>query len=367
MWAFYRWFFISLPVKRIKADGALQLLNEEESAYLRTVRGRSVWLGILTALLCNGVLFFPFHVFPHLFPVVLVSLPFFKEAIPVPLGEIVWMIPIIFLEILLLTLINIATVHEVAVATGYINDKNEVERTNDVLRIALATPAKELEKLGINPYQGVNRFGLLAFNAILLFKGAVMAQLVRQILIRILGGYAIREILDYSGVPIYATIDALGCRKIAYEAQVIIMGEAIIEQLRRRLPDRKLKPDEARLLYDTLQFIAINKRDYHRNHYSLSRMVLNHFGIPPEPEHPLPDDYHTRLDDAPAQIGDLCALITVLGFVLDGKLSYQERRRIASLNADGVLREEFDEVRHYVKEFIDGKGVENLFQRYISD
>ena len=105
---------------------------------------------------------------------------FLKEAVSVPVAEIVWMIPIIFLEILLLTLINIATVHEVAVATGYINDKNEAERTDDVLRIALATPARELSNYGIDPYEGANRFALLIFNAALLFKGAVMSQLVRQ-------------------------------------------------------------------------------------------------------------------------------------------------------------------------------------------
>ena len=123
--------------------------------------------------------------------------------------------------------------------------------------------------------------------------------------------------------------------------------------------------DEAKLLYDTLQFIAVSKRDYHRNHYALTRMLLTHFAIPLEEKHALPGDYRSRLENASPEMRDLCTLVTLLGFLLDGKLSWRERGRITLLNEAGILKESFTEVRHYATAFIDGKGIEPLFQRYL--
>ncbi len=364
MWAFYRWFFIALPVRHIEHDAFLQILNEQEAAYLHWIRRRAMWLGALSALICNVLLFAPLQLAPHLFPLTVLKLPFFAEPVPLPIIKTAWMGFLIFLEIVLLTLLNIAAVHEVAVATGYINEKTEVARTNDVLRIALATPSQELQGFGIDPFQGVNRFALLFYNALLLFKGAIMAQLLRQILIRLLGGYTVLEVLDWSGVPIYMTLNALGARKVVHQSLLIIMGEAVILNFRRRLLPRALTAEESALLYDTLQFIAVNKRDYHRNHYTLTRVLFNFYQVPPEEKHPLPDDYEMRLNSSPEYIRRLCVVIIHLGFVLDGALSWRERGRIARMQARGIFEESFEDVYQYDNDFVQGRGMVRLWDRY---
>jgi hypothetical protein len=45
------------------------------------------------------------------------------------------------------------------------------------------------------------------------------------------------------------------------------------------------------LVYDTLQYIAISKRDFHQNHYLLTRELLELWHVPAEARHPLPADY----------------------------------------------------------------------------
>jgi hypothetical protein len=110
-------------------------------------------------------------------------------------------------------------------------------------------------------------------------------------------------------------------------------------------------------VYDTLQYIAVSKRDFHRNHYLLTKELLEAWSVPAETRHPLPEDYLERLAAAAAPTRALCQVIILSGFILDGALSWRERRRLRVLNRLGILRDGPADVRRRLRQFLRGGGL----------
>jgi hypothetical protein len=201
---------------------------------------------------------------------------------------------------------------------------------------------------------------LYLYLAINRFKGLLGSVILRAVLTNVFGREILRVYLDFSGMPIYMLINMYTTHAILRNARVVIMGQTSIEIVRRQLPDLALTAWEAGLLYDTLQFIAVNKRDYHANHYYLSKAIIDHFAMSVEPNHPLPRDYFNKLKFVRQEVADVCRLIIVLGFLLDGTLSWRERRQLAHLNREGVLQLSFAELERYRQAFVDGQGLDGV-------
>src|SRR5262249_36467989 len=153
---------------------------------------------------------------------------------------------------------------------------------------------------------------LFLFNLVLWLKGWFANQVIRFLVKLLLGRYAVRALLDFAGMPIYMAINAYSVHSVMREARVIIMGQTLIGLLTARLPRRELSAAEKELLYDTLQYIAICKRDFHQNHYILTKALLEFFHIASEKYHRLPDDYAERLKQAHGATASLCQLIIML-------------------------------------------------------
>jgi hypothetical protein len=149
------------------------------------------------------------------------------------------------------------------------------------------------------------------------------------------------------------------------EARVIIMGQAIIESLVRSLPLSQLPANGQIMLYDTLQYIAIGKRDYHQNHDMLTERLMQRFEIPIEKSHYVSANYLELLSHRHDVAARLCRLVLVLGYILDGRVSRRERLQIERLNRLGILDERYEDVQRFCTDFVRGAGVERLIQHYL--
>jgi hypothetical protein len=359
-------FYQRLPVRSISSDERLHLLSDEEADHIR----RSLRLAMLAAAMLSvlGFLtyYLPVYRCPHLFPSANVSAPFIGDAIRLPWAELIWCVLLTSIELYLLTLLNIFGAHEVAVATGFITRATKSERAASLLQIGLEKKSAEVSKYGIDPFQGLNKWLLLLFNFVLRLKGWFANQVVRFLTRLLLGRYAVRALLDFAGMPIYMVINAYSVYAVMREARVIIMGQTVISLLIRRLPRLELSVAEQELIYDTLQYIAICKRDFHQNHYLLTKALLEFFHIPSKKYHQLPDDYPEKLNQAGEAIAALCRLIILLGFILDGHISWRERLRLQRLNKAGVLKVTQAELRRYARDFLNGAGADSWSEAYLS-
>jgi hypothetical protein len=358
-------FYQKLPARKIGADEQLHLLNEREIERIR--RGQRMVMAIAALLSVIGFLsyYLPVYHYPHLFPSIKLSIPLIGAEIRLPWAELLWAIALTSIELYLLTLLNIFGAHQIAVATGFISEATKPERADDVLQIGLEKKTTEVNRYGIDPFQDLDKRLLFLFNAVLRFKGWFANQALRFLVRLLLGRYAVRALLDFAGMPIYMAINAYSVHAVMREARVVIMGRTLIDLLIARLPRRELSAAEKELLYDTLQYIAICKRDFHHNHYLLTKALLELFHIPREEYHRLPDDYARRLKQAPDATTALCQLIILLGFMLDGRISWRERLRLRQMNRLGVLEESYADLKRYARDFLNGAGVDSWSQAYL--
>jgi len=164
-------------------------------------------------------------------------------------------------------------------------------------------------------------------------------------------------LLDFAGVPLYVAINAYAAHAVLREAKVVLMGPEAIRALVRRVSSYTPSRAEQILVYDTLQYIAVSKRDFHQNHYLLTKALLELWQVPPEPHHPVPVDYLERLTRASASAKAVCQAIILSGFVLDGQLSWREIRRLDTMRTLGVLAERPADLRRRLRQFLTGGGL----------
>lgn len=364
---YYQKFFDKLPIRFIETDDDLHLLSPKE---LRQVRKTERWAyagAVLVELAAYLCIFLPIYFFPHFFEASSLRLggPFIHLTEPFHWLRDLWMFLVTVIELYLLLMMNLAAVHGIAVGTGYIKRNERAGNTEGLIRIALESRFSELQQFGIDPYERMNRWVLYFFLAFNRFKGLIGSVIVRAVITNLFGREVLRVYLDFSGMPIYMLINVYTTHVILRNARVVVMGQTSIEIVRRQLPELSLSPWERELIYDSLQFIAINKRDFHANHYYLTKGIIDHFGITVEENHPLPDDFIEKLKTARQTVADICRLIIVLGFLLDGTLSWRERKELAMLRQQDILQISYHELEKYRQDFVDGQGLDEVTSRLL--
>src|SRR5262249_41951397 len=141
------------------------------------------------------------------------------------------------------------------------------------------------------------------------------------------------------------------------EDKVVLMGPDAIRALVRRRSGYVPSPAEQTLVYDTLQYIAVSKRDFHQNHYLLTKSLLELWRVPPEARPPVPADYLERLAAAPPRARAVCQAVILSGFVLDGQLSFREIRRLEAMRELRVVADRPADVRRRLRVFLSGGGL----------
>ena len=361
----FRRFFDRLPVPAALTDGQLHLLSEAELAAVQRTHRLAVTAAAGLSVVGFLAYFLPVYAAPGLFPSVTLTIG--GSELAVAWAEILWGILLMVLEIYALVLLNVWGVHQIAAAAGLLRAHNKAEVAGALLDIGLENKHRGLLEYGIDPYLGASRGLLFALNLLLRLKGWLGGKILRYAVQRLLGRFAVREVLDFIGMTIYMAINAWSTHSVLHEAKVIIMGQKLVEELCVRLPP-DLVPEAAdkALLYDTLRFIAVSKRDFHRIHFVLTKTLIERYAIPVDSRQDPLDDYLARLADAPERLRRAAVLLIVLGFVLDGQLSWRERRRVKALADRGVFTFTADEVAAMCRDFVRGAGVQGLLTRQLT-
>ena len=59
-------------------------------------------------------------------------------------------------------------------------------------------------------------------------------------------------------------------------------------------------------------------------------------------------------------------MIILLGFILDGRISWRERLRLRQMNLLGVLKENQTDLKQYSRDFLNGAGVDSWSEAYLN-
>jgi hypothetical protein len=350
-------FLVRLPVRHVAPRQDGHPLDAVAAAHIRQVHRLLVAAAAGLAVLGFLAYYLPVYYAPHLFPSTTVGVPVLGGKMRVPWGELLWAVFLTTIELWLLTLLNLIGVHEIAVATGFLTPATKATRVSGLLSIGLERKTTEVTRYGIDPFEGLRPWVLFLFNLIVRLKGFLANQAIRYLVRLLLGRYAVRALLDFAGVPVYMAINGYAAHAVLREAKVVLMGPEAIRALVRRASKLTLAVAECALVYDTLQYIAVSKRDFHQNHYLLTKELLEVLHVPAEARHLLPDDYLERLAAAAPPAGALCRALILSGFVLDGQLSWREIRRLRAMHDLGIISDSPADVRRRVRQFLEGGGL----------
>ncbi len=362
----YQRFFDRLPVRRVEHDDAIHLLNDAEVRYIARTHRLALTMAALLAVFGVLAYFLPTYAFPKLFLKTPITIAALDLRFELPWVELLWGVVLMVVELYCLVLVNIWAVHEMAVATGVITGATKKSQAGDLLGVALEEKSTQLLAYGIDPLLGLNRWALFLFNALMKLKGFIGNKILQYLVRRLSARLAVREVLDFIGIPLYMLINAYAAHVVLREAKVVIMGQQLVALLGKRLPPQvATTAAEHDLLYDTLRLIAVSKRDFHHNHFVLAKTLIESYSMEVEGLEELPEDYADRLRAAPEGLRRLCGLCLILGFVLDGLVTWRERRRLAELRAKGILQVEVEQVSEWARDFVSGRGIESLLAAHL--
>ena len=357
----YSAFYKLLPTEKDIADENVHLLNDQEIKYIKKTEKNAILISALIGGMMVIILYAPQYKLTHLFSTTEYTIPYLNQRIQISFISLLYGIFLVFAELFLLTLLNIYCTHEVALLSGFIDKNNKLshEKKDFLLNISHQKKNKEIHKLGINPYLGLNKTTVFLMNLFFTLKATLSNFLIRILFQRLLGRYAIRLILDLLGIPVFAFWNAMGTAKILKESRIIIMGVNYLKHFEKELQSfRQLTELEKSLLYDTLQYIAVSKRDYHKNHFVLSKIVIDHFSITTEKLHKISENYGTQIRSCSNDFKMLNEKILIPGIVLDGSVSFRESNRIKKLHSMQVLTSNQNKIKNIAKEFMYGKGID---------
>jgi hypothetical protein len=178
-----------------------------------------------------------------------------------------------------------------------------------------------------------------------------------------LGRYALRAIIDFAGMPIYAFWNIWGARQVMNEARIRVMAPPLIKRCAEELYlQQKENPEFKKVLYDTLQLISESKRSFHYNHFLLSITMFEKFGIEIKEKPTYNDDYLEEIPNLSPLTRKGVQQLFVFGIMIDGSLSRREKKAIRFLISKGILAYSEEEVAQWCKDYFEGRGIEAFFK-----
>ena len=131
----------------------------------------------------------------------------------------------------------------------------------------------------------------------------------------------------------------------------------MVELKHLTLEHKTLNALEKELIYDTLQLVAISKQDFHANHTLLTQQLIAFYQIPVKKQHLFTATFYERLTATNPSIKQLCQEIIIIGLLLDGKISWREKRKIKQLHTKKLLLHDVNAITQAAQQFIHGKKI----------
>lgn len=328
------------------------VLNADECRRIRQAKALTLMAAALLGILGVLLLYLPQYYWPDLF----VSTPVraFGTVYQLPLITVLYGILLVYLEVSLLIVINLRGVQSIMRACQFprAHDAQYDRHLRALADAALEQTNRGILRFGIDPYLNMPRWGLTVFFLLNVTKAVVSTILVK----RFLGRYALRQFTDLAGMPIYALWNAWASWQVLHEAQVRVMAPTTIREFVNELHDEWGKSDEFRpLILESLQYVAILKRQYNYAHFLLTETLIDRFGL--RTDATLTGHFVERIAQAPAPVRRSLERLIVFGVLVDGKLSWFEKRRLRQLRRSGFLTYSTNDIQRIGEEYNQGQGL----------
>ncbi|GAB6060204.1 LBF_2804 family protein [Desulfonatronum parangueonense] len=189
-------------------------------------------------------------------------------------------------EIIILYWRIFRTVGRAATQAGLDIDRDDVERMMvlGLSRAALDMPNPRAEFHGVDPYSRLPRWKLLMYTVFYRLKVGATSMALRVIMRRVLARAALRSLIPFAAIGVFAFWNALITYWILRQARIRTAGPVAIRDLEAITKDDCDSLDQSRkeLLYKAVGESVIRSQDAHPNHVLLLGQLLERWKIDEE-------------------------------------------------------------------------------------
>lgn len=332
------------------------VLNPAESRGIRRARTVTLTMASLLGVLGVLLLYIPQYSWPDLF--VNTPIRLFGTVYELPLVTILYGLLLVYIEVNLLIAINLRGVKAIMQVCQFprSHDPQYDRHLRALADAALEKTNRGILRFGIDPYLNLPRWGLTIFFLLNLLKAALSNMALKFLIRRAAGRYALRQVTDLAGIPVYAFWNAWSSWQVLREAQVRVMAPLTIREFVNELYDQWGKNDQFRpLILEALQYVAILKRQYNYAHFLLTETLVHRFDL--QTNVTLTGHFAEQLAHAPAEVRRSLERLIVFGVLVDGRLSWIEKRRLRQLRQKGVLTYTPEDIERIGNDYNAGRGL----------
>ena len=345
-----------------------QGLSKEQFKQIKKIKLRALILSAVAGTLGVLLLYVPPVFWPKIFELWTVKFQMFGSEIPIPFFALLYGIVLAVVEIYYLVFLNIRAVHGIARLCGFPpkDDPDYHMHVRSLVNIGVEKNAKNELSIGLNPLQGYSKFRVVMIFIWNRAKATLSNMLFKMLLRRILGRYVLRVYIELAGIPIMAGWNVYAANKVIDQAKIRILSPGLIQYTILYL-HKKYKNDAQfkDLIYDVLQFLAVKKRTFHENHYLLSINLIRTFGIDVKQLHEIDhDDFIKRIKNLPADMQDDIAYLIIIGMIIDGHLSPQEKQSLREMQQMNIIDFDIQRIKNMMLSFKRGNGVTVLRDQF---
>lgn len=268
-----------------RAETALDVWGEEQLARVRSIERRALWSAAISGIL-SGALIAGLELILRFWLVGDLDSADWDELIPywavhLSLAGIITGIEILYLYRLMLR--SVARMASIA-GLGLANRSRDDVMANGVSRAAMDMPNPQTEFYGIDPFLRISRWQLWLYTLAYRAKVGVTSVVLRLILRRLLTRTALRSLVPFIAVPLYAVWNVVICRWTLRESRTRIGAPIAIRQLLDRLDQAPFTVGEEdwKLWVALVAEAMMRVRDAHPSFLLLLGELFRQLDIDPE-------------------------------------------------------------------------------------
>ena len=332
------------------------VLNAVESRVIRRTKVVTLTTAALMGVAGVLLLYWPQYNWPGLFTNTTVHL--FGNSYELPLITTLYGLLLIYLEVNLLLAINLWGVKTIMDVCQFprAHDAQYDRHLESLAKAAFEKSQQGILRFGIDPYLNIPRWGLSIFFLLNIVKAALSNLVAKFFVKQFLGQYAVRQMADLIGMPIYALWNTWASWQVLHEAQIRVMAPTTIREFVHELHEEWEKNDQFRpLILEALQYISILKRQYNYAHCLLTETLRDRFELPTDV--PLTGHFAEQALQAPLAVRRSLERLIVFGALIDGNLSWLEKRRLRTLRKKGFLTYSTNAIQRIGTDYNQGRGL----------
>ncbi len=331
------------------------VMNSRESHVIAKIRWQTISLAGAFGVLGIVLLYVPQYVWSSFFDTT--SFTFRDTTYELPLITLLYGVLLVYLEIYALLYINLRAVRYVMAVCQFPrqHDAQYERHLHALAEAAQEKDKQEFFRFGLNPYLGLPQWGLTAFFVVNKLKAAASNVVLKFMLKRLLGPSLLPQVIDLAGMPIYAFWNIWASNQVIHEAKIRVMAPLTIREFVDSLHEEwRHNKAFCELIPEALQYVAILKRQYNYAHLLLTETLMDRFGL--QVIKPT-GHFLDRLAEAPPEVRRPLERLIIFGVLIDGNLSWFERRRLRQFQKRGWLSYSIADIEEIGREYYRGRGL----------